>query len=612
MKRNGIGCDLRRPWRIVSFLLAMSIPAGWISAADPKGSPDGSTRGVQVTRATPFVRNSIRSLRTVSPAQAVRKPRNRAIIHPRIPPGSATDTSKSMGPFRSGSVRPPIAAAPSPLAPALGSSFQGLVNPPFERDVIPPNAIGTAGPDHLVSLTNADFGIFDKSTGALLEAMPLESFWAGLVTPPGEPADFPYDTRVLYDPPSGRFVAVGLDCTVAPNSWLMIAVSSTSDPLDNWYKWAIDADVDGGTQQTPYSADFPGVGIDAFNVYVTANMFSSTSYQYSKVWVIPKGQLLAGTGPVITWTEFVNAPGSLSTMQPAQVFDSSVAQYLIFEDWDPSDPRNRFRLATIDNLSGTPVWNPPTQVEVDAYTQAFDLSDAPQANDIRGIYTADTRLWNAVFRNGSLWTTHHVADGTGKVEAAWYRIDPSASAVSSQGRISDPGRWYYFPSIAVNKDDVAALGFSGSSPTEYAGGYYTVIRPPYGAAEPVSLLKSGEDTYFKEFGSGKNRWGDLSSTVVDPSDNVTFWTLQEYAWTHETGISRWATWWGKFAPSSSSPGGGGGGCMFVARRQGRDDEISPVSSLGLLLLPGYALLIRRLFRITRQRLSARPGHPAIP
>jgi hypothetical protein len=39
--------------------------------------------------------------------------------------------------------------------------------------------------------------------------------------------------------------------------------------------------------------------------------------------------------------------------------------------------------------------------------------------------------------------------------------------------------------------------------------------------------------------------------VVDPADNVTFWTLQEYAQTPDpaTGSSRWGTWWGKFHSS---------------------------------------------------------------
>jgi hypothetical protein len=156
---------------------------------------------------------------------------------------------------------------------------------------------------------------------------------------------------------------------------------------------------------------------------------------------------------------------------------------------------------------------------------------------------------NTVYRNGSVWATHHVVGLSGKVEVAWYRINPGSGTVQTQGRVSDPNRWYYYPSIAVNKDNVAAIGFSGSSTTEYVGGYYTLIQSSSGTAEPVTLLKAGEAPYWKTFGGNENRWGDFSATMVDPTDDTSFWTLQEYAHLPVSGISQWGTWWGKFHPS---------------------------------------------------------------
>ena len=43
------------------------------------------------------------------------------------------------------------------------------------------------------------------------------------------------------------------------------------------------------------------------------------------------------------------------------------------------------------------------------------------------------------------------------------------------------------------------------------------------------MLKSGEASYFKDFGTGDNRWGDFTATVVDPVDDTSMWTIQEYA-----------------------------------------------------------------------------------
>ena len=245
-------------------------------------------------------------------------------------------------------------------------------------------------------------------------------------------------------------------------------------------------------------------------------------------------------------------------MQPAHTFGTPGAEYFLFEG-----SANHMAVAWMDNISGTPVWHAPLQVPVTPYASTNILPEAPQLGIDCTISTADTRLLNTVYRNGSVWTTHHLAVN-GKVEVAWYRINPGGT-VEAQGRVNDPNRWYYYPSIAVNKDNVAAIGFSGSSTTEYVGGYYTLIQPSTGTSEPVALLKAGEAPYSKTLGGNENRWGDFSATTVDPADDTTFWTLQEYAMTHDTFIdinhnvvdrSRWGTWWGKFHSTDTLPPAG--------------------------------------------------------
>ena len=78
----------------------------------------------------------------------------------------------------------------------------------------------------------------------MLQKVSLQSFWASLGTAAGEPANLPFDPKILYDQYSGRFVAITLGGRSAPDSWVMIAVSAPSGPTGAWGKWAIDADVD--------------------------------------------------------------------------------------------------------------------------------------------------------------------------------------------------------------------------------------------------------------------------------------------------------------------------------------------------------------------------------
>jgi hypothetical protein len=506
----------------------------------------------------PFVRESIDEIRAPAPFRVQTVPENRAIPFHRIPRKPGTTGQEELPSADPALAAPLETSYPAPSAPVLDRSFAGLVNPPHsEGDVIPPDSMGAVGPSHLVSLLNSDFGVFNKTTGGVLQKISLQSFWGSLGTDPEEPANFPFDTKVLYDPPSDRFFAVTLGGTNSPDSWILVAVSSTANPTGAWDKWAIEADLDNNVQSNNW-ADFPGVGLDGNNLYVSANMFNNLDdFQYGKIWVLPKAQLLAGS-PSITWTEFTDPPGSSFNMQPANTFGSAPAEYFLFEG-----AANRLSMAWMDNTSGAPVWNIPVQVVVTPYVSSNFLPAAEQFGNDNGIDTSDTRLLNVVYRNGALWTVHTVpSTGTTKTEVAWYKINPADGTVPAQGRISDPIRWYYYPSIGVNQDDVAAIGFSGSSPREYAGGYYTIVRPSSGTADPVSLLKPGEAPYYKTgqtLGAGAgtdNRWGDYSATVVDPSDDTSFWTLQEYAESPVAGVSRWGTWWGKFHPSAvAAPSG---------------------------------------------------------
>jgi len=72
---------------------------------------------------------------------------------------------------------------------------------------------------------------------------------------------------------------------------------------------------------------------------------------------------------------------------------------------------------------------------------------------------------------------------------------------------------------------------------------------PKNVLSPPLPLKAGVDSY-AVYDCCRNRWGDFSATVLDPTDPSVLWTLQEYA---EAGVTelcgshcdRWGLWWGK-------------------------------------------------------------------
>ena len=79
------------------------------------------------------------------------------------------------------------------------------------------------------------------------------------------------------------------------------------------------------------------------------------------------------------------------------------------------------------------------------------------------------------------------------------------------------------------------VAFSAFSPSMYPSAAFSYIAPD-GRWSAPSLLKNGEGPYTI------GRWGDFTTTVVDPVDEATFWTTQVIALA-PAPYPTWSTWW---------------------------------------------------------------------
>jgi hypothetical protein len=141
--------------------------------------------------------------------------------------------------------------------------------------------------------------------------------------------------------------------------------------------------------------------------------------------------------------------------------------------------------------------------------------------------------------------------------------DPTATQTNG-------GFWFNYPSISVNSKNDVLFGFSRFSSTTFASAGYT-YRDGTDAAgtmrDPV-IFKAGEDCYVKDFGSGRNRWGDYSHTMVDPTDDCSLWTIQEYAKlqappTVGGSTSKWGTWWARVNAIAPCSAGAANGAVLI-------------------------------------------------
>jgi hypothetical protein len=86
-------------------------------------------------------------------------------------------------------------------------------------------------------------------------------------------------------------------------------------------------------------------------------------------------------------------------------------------------------------------------------------------------------------------------------------------------------------SISMDKAGDMALGYSESNATTLHPSLAFTGRVP---TDPLNTM-AGPATIFLAKGSatggtknGANRWGDYSSMVIDPSDDCTFWYVNQY------------------------------------------------------------------------------------
>jgi len=437
---------------------------------------------------------------------------------------------------------PPV---PGTMAPTVITDFPGITM----TSSVPPDPIIAAGPNHLMPLVNRDFAIFDK-TGNNLKQIHAPDWFAAVA--PGNNA---FDPKVVYDHFDDRWVMVWLAVNTSnQTSNILVSVSDDSDPNGTWCNWALPGNQNGSTVVSNWS-DYQGLGFDENAVYVVPNQFSfSGGFDYAKIRILPKTTLYDGTCPAITFTDFwdlrdpANTGGQnakVFTVRPAVTFGTPGTEYLINDSpfvsgtfmtlWEITDP-----LSASPGLTGTNVATTARDIPPDA----DQLGGSTVLIDVGG-----PRVRNLVFRNGSVWTAHSVADATGQFARARYvRIDVTGPSVLEDVSFGVDGCWLYYPAVTADLNNNMTMVYTRSCTDEYASVRYTGRTAADPGLQPSAELKAGEANYEIAVGNPpRNRWGDYSGVAVDPAAPDRIWVFGEYAETPVSGSDQWGTWIGQTA-----------------------------------------------------------------
>ncbi|MFT7485963.1 MAG: hypothetical protein ACI9F9_001816 [Candidatus Paceibacteria bacterium] len=429
-------------------------------------------------------------------------------------------------------------AVTHPLTTTIG--FPGIMNTGWT----PPDPDLAVGPNHVVQMTNGAIAFFDKA-GNLLFQDAIEGsngFWGNQGA-----TNFVFDPEPRYDPHTDRFFVMANERGSDDKPYFLLAVSDDSNPVGSWHKYRINVESEAGDTDI----DSPNMGIDSQAVYLTADFFGPTKFL---VFIIEKAPLLSG-GAIQSTSLLINGKQSMGL--PVS-YGSPARQYML---WAPETASaNHLEVFAIHDPLGTPSLV-STTISVPTYSQP---ENPPQLGSSVRPETFEARIWSCVYRDGSLWATHHM--GAARIRQRWYEIDMANWPVSGtpsllqSGTINpEPTVRSFFGSIAVDAAGNMGLAFSRSSPTEYIsmGIAYRAASDPLGTTRPMIIAKTSTSA------DTSGRWGDYSGIGVDPSVPGEFWGAAEYR------TNSWRTWIQSFQVEgpvqsycSTSPNSAGAGALL--------------------------------------------------
>jgi len=443
------------------------------------------------------------------------------------------------------------------VPPTPGVSFLAMTL--GEALAIPPDTMGSVGPDQILVHTNGRVKLFDKTGTPAPAGTPLsvsaDAFWASVRDGKGVS-----DPHVEYDRLSERWflTIINVPRDVSNNPFgpnrVLVAVSDGPTITDGTSFTFFQFQVDGpppGTDANRFG-DYPTLGVDANAVYIGINMFDQTAtfFQNTTAFVIDKADLLATPTPTLTVTAFRNLISMPSfdgpfTPQGATNQDPNATHgYFVGVD---AAAFNELNVLRISDPAGTPTLS---RVDIPVPTTRL-LLDVPQPSSAPLLDAIDDRIFEVMVQRlpggePRLWLAHNMqvntsgtaSDSGGRTGSRWYELGTLSTTptVIQHGTLFDPAASqpfsYWIPSIAANGQGHAVIGMSraGANPSGHAGAAVAerLVGDPLGTMSAPSLVQSSTFLYDTPFILGTERWGDYSQTVIDPNDNMTFWTFQEY------------------------------------------------------------------------------------
>ena len=446
-------------------------------------------------------------------------------------------------------------------------SFNGQSN---TSGVVPPDPNGAVGPNHIVTMCNLSFQIFNKTGTSVFGPAANNTLWAGFG---GEcQTDNSGDPVVLYDRLADRWFLSQFTAS-GPTYFDCVAISQTNDPTGAYYRYAIST----GTN----FPDYPKAGVWPDAYYISTREFAGAAFAGVGAYALNRAQALAGN-PAAQVISFLVPPSPLYAvgdgLLPSDLDGStpppvgSPNYFVGSQDNNgpygaPSDALNLYKFHADFVTPPNSTFGLTNTIPVASFNSILGLCGGTRAcipqpgttTKIDHLGYRQRPTFRLAYRNfgdhESLVTNQSVSGGTGpngEVSGIrWWEVrSPNSSPVIFQQGTYAPGitdgihRW--MGSIAMDGQGNMALGYSsanGANPAMFPSVSYTGRL----ASDPLGTMPQGEGSIIAGTGSQTttlNRWGDYTSLTIDPTDDLTFWHVNE--WVPTTSSVGWRLRVGSF------------------------------------------------------------------
>jgi hypothetical protein len=445
---------------------------------------------------------------------------------------------------------------PPNLPQTVGTSFKGIGY--SESFFYPPDSMGDVGPTQILMHVNGRIKLFDKTGAVGFLNASWDTFWSSQNL-----RGFTGDSQVRYDRLSGRWFVLTVDF-VKPNNKIFLAVSSgptiTLSTYFTFYSFLIGSVIPGDASNW---CDYPSLGVDANALYVGCNMYSAAGvFQYSSALVIRKSSVTTGGPMVATGFMGIGAAGLQGPFAPRGVDNDDPSWTEGYFIGPEVSSTSGIGIRRISDPGGTPTLGPNMSLPVTNTA----VSDQSALGSFLPINASGLRLFAASIHKNkitgvtSLWTAHSVetdttctpsTGGSLRLGAKWYEIGSLTTTptitqfgtlctTTAGSGVSNSERGFVYPTVTATGQGHMALAASYASASEYVGvaaAGRLRTDPPAGTRAPETIVLPGSSDYNINDSVPRNRWGDYSLTDVDPNDDQTVWTFQEYA---DTPSNNWS------------------------------------------------------------------------